>query len=387
MTITDNGPRLLDEVHSIAARDDVDWREADAAGRLPAAIVEELHDLGLFRLLLPERDGGWGLSLRDAFPIFEAAATVEGSLGWNLCIANIGLMLVTAALGEDGRAAILDDPRTIIAGGVNPGAVTARRVDGGYRFSGRIGFASGSADATWLFTAAVLPDGHHSPGAPPVLIGGLFPPHEASLLDTWHVTGMRATSSHDFLIDDVFVPEELTFSMALAPSSTEPLRSLPLPSILGSGLVFVALGVAAHAIHRLRAIAGEHRPIFSNEPLCHRADVQLAVARAQGLVAAGRAYVRATWDELEGATAAGGALGPGDLARLRLSYVVAVENAIAATDCAWRASGSAGLFEHEALARCWRDVHAVGQHTFVSSRHLERIGRITLGLPAGPGPI
>jgi len=39
------------------------------------------------------------------------------------------------------------------------------------------------------------------------------------------------------------------------------------------------------------------------------------------------------------------------------------------------------------LERCWRDAHAVTQHIAISPSHLERLGRITLGLDPGPGPI
>jgi alkylation response protein AidB-like acyl-CoA dehydrogenase len=80
-------------------------------------------------------------------------------------------------------------------------------------------------------------------------------------------------------------------------------------------------------------------------------------------------------------------LAPDDLAGLRLAYVTAAEQAAAATDLVYRAAGSSAIFERGGIERCWRDVHAVTQHFAVSPRHLERIGRITLGLDPGPGPI
>jgi alkylation response protein AidB-like acyl-CoA dehydrogenase len=394
MATTARSVDLVEQVRAMAEVVDDHAAASDRAGVLAAAIIDALHESRLVRMLLPTEHCGAGLTLRDVFPVFEAAGALDGALGWNLCIGSISLMVATAGVSEGARARILADPRALIAGGVNPGAVVATRVDGGYLFNGRVGFASGSADATWLFTAAIATGQPGQPGqpgdgeaGPPNLIGGLFPPHATSLLDTWHVSGMRATSSHDFVLDNVFVPDELAFPVALATAADDPLRSLPLPSMLGSGLAFVALGVAAHAIDRLVALATERLPLFSHEPLRHRADVQIATARARGLVDSARAYVTTTWDDVEDATSAGRPLSTDDLARLRLSYVVAVENAIAATDLAWAAAGSAALFEGEPLERCWRDVHAVGQHAFVSTRHFDRIGRITLGLPPGAGPI
>ena len=39
----------------------------------------------------------------------------------------------------------------------------------------------------------------------------MIPVEEVTVLDTWSVVGMIATGSHDFEVDDVFVPAERTF--------------------------------------------------------------------------------------------------------------------------------------------------------------------------------
>jgi alkylation response protein AidB-like acyl-CoA dehydrogenase len=84
---------------------------------------------------------------------------------------------------------------------------------------------------------------------------------------------------------------------------------------------------------------------------------------------------------------AGAAPNVDDQVRLRLAYVTAAENFARAVDLVRNAAGMNAIALGSALERCWRDAHAVTQHVAISPSHLERLGRITLGLDAGPGPI
>ena len=161
--------------------------------------------------------------------------------------------------------------------------------------------------------------------------------------------------------------------------------ALPFASRLGSGLSWVAIGIATRALDRVTALARTSVRFGGTQPLSTLHDVQVAVARARALIASGRSYLLSAWAAAESAARTG--LTDDDLAALRLSYVTATQHAIAAADSLWEAAGSAALYESEGLERCWRDVHAVGQHAMVSTRHLGRLGQVTLGLPPGPGPI
>src|SRR4051812_10366975 len=54
----------------------------DAAGQLPDNLVAELGALGLFRLWLPAALGGPQLSPLEFMEVVEAAAALEGAIGW-----------------------------------------------------------------------------------------------------------------------------------------------------------------------------------------------------------------------------------------------------------------------------------------------------------------
>jgi len=35
-----------------------------------------------------------------------------------------------------------------------------------------------------------------------------FPARETTLIDTWHVSGLKATGSNDFKVEEIFMPEQ-----------------------------------------------------------------------------------------------------------------------------------------------------------------------------------
>ncbi len=73
---------LLDRIRALAPLV-ADHRTAfDRDRRLPAPVVEALADAGLFRLLLPAALGGPELSPLDFMRVVEAAAALDGSVGW-----------------------------------------------------------------------------------------------------------------------------------------------------------------------------------------------------------------------------------------------------------------------------------------------------------------
>ena len=82
---------------------------------------------------------------------------------------------------------------------------TADRVEGGYRITARKIFGSGSPAGTLLVTSAV-DDG---PADGPTVLHFPVPiaAEGVTVLNNWRTLGMRATGSHDVVLDNVFVPE------------------------------------------------------------------------------------------------------------------------------------------------------------------------------------
>jgi alkylation response protein AidB-like acyl-CoA dehydrogenase len=359
--------------------------------RLAPELVEAFHEAGLFRLQLPARFGGAGLTPIEALPVYEEVAAADGSAGWNLVIgAGSGSFL---AMLEDPAAIeeIAKTERCLVAGSVNPTALRLVPEPGGYRLCGRLRYASGISQSTWLMAGGLVLDGEAPRLASdgfPLILGAFFPTREARVLDTWRTNGLAGTGSHDVLVEDVFVASARCFDFRSTTARPhDALAALPLFSRLGGPLVTVGIGIARRALEELVALAARKLPMASPVPLRERASVQIDAARARGLVDAARCHVKDVGSEVFARVAAGGTPTLEDQIRLRLAYVTAAESAARAVDLARNAAGMDGLLLGSPLERCWRDLHAVTQHFAISPAHLERLGKLTLGLDPGPGPV
>jgi len=84
----------------------------------------------------------------------------------------------------------------------------------------------------------------------------LLPKSDVEPVDTWHVSGMCATGSWDFKIDDVFVPEDhalpfqqfIDATSGIAERFSSPLYSTPLMPVLGFAAGLPILGAAQMAL-------------------------------------------------------------------------------------------------------------------------------------------
>jgi alkylation response protein AidB-like acyl-CoA dehydrogenase len=368
--------------------------ESERARRLSPTVVDAFHDAGLFRVQIPERFGGAGLDVIEALPIYEEIAAADGAAGWNLALGAGGGSFAAMLDDADVLERIVGAPRTLIAGSVNPMALRVVPEGDGYRVSGRLRYASGVSQSNWLMAGGLVFDRGSAkprvaPDGVPAIVGTFFPTREARVLDTWHVNGLAGTGSHDIEVSEVLVPASHCFDFrSTKPRPFDPLASLPLFSRLGAAIAGVGIGIARRAIAEFAKLAGEKSSITSpGAPLRDRASVQIDVARARGLVDGARAHVIGVAREVFDRVKAGATPTIDDQVRLRLAYVSAADGFARAVDLVRGAAGMNAIQLGSALERCWRDAHAVTQHVAISPTHLERLGRITLGLDGGPGPV
>ena len=365
--------------------------ESERERRLAPAVVDALYEAGLFRMFVPERFGGAGLDYGQGMAVIEEVSAADGSAGWNHAI-GAGTLSFATMLDDDGAIEeVLKAPRALAAGSINPMALRVVPEDGGYRLRGRLQYASGVTQSTWLVAGGLVFDGEQprfTPAGAPVLRGAFFPTSEARVLDTWRVSGLCGTGSHDVEVAEVFVPASRTWDfLGTEPKRHDPLAAISLPSRLGVSLVAVGVGILRRAIDELASLAAAKTPFASRSLLRDRASVQIDVARAVGLLDGARAHVRLVCSEVFEGARSGSPPALADLARLRLAYVTATEQLLRGIDLVRGASGMNAIATGSALERCWRDLHAVSQHFALSSAHFERLGKIRLGLDPGPGPI
>ena len=360
-------------VHGLAAAVAEHRSTFDLEGRLPDHLFEQLAALGLFRLLLPTSLGGSGLSALDFMDVVEAAAALDGTIGW--LVGNGGGMARAGGhLPAVSAREIFDDPMAFLVS--STGAVgRAVRAPGGYSVTGRWPFGSGSPHGTWFVTICAVEDNEQATGE---VIFVYAPRKDVLLHDNWQVSGLCATGSVDFELVDVFVPDR--FAHAFQPEPTQPgtLYRLPTRSIFSWTVATVPLGIAAGAVADFAANGHSAKRRSDSVPFAERELVQSQLGQIQARTAASRAYLRQTMGTLLEEIEAGADL-QASRVDFRLACTFASQSALWAIDLVTEMAGAAAILRSSPLERRERDARAAAKHVAMSPAAYVTGGKLRLG--------
>jgi alkylation response protein AidB-like acyl-CoA dehydrogenase len=107
---------------------------------------------------------------------------------------------------------------------------------------------------------------------------------------------------------------------------------------------------------------------------------QHTVAQAEAMVSSARAFVFETVDDLWSTLVTGQLPSYKQRARARLAMVQASTACTQAVELLYRANGGSSVYTGNAFDRRLRDIQTVNQHTVVSLKTWEVMGRVLLGL-------
>ncbi len=355
--------------------------ETESGRRLPAELVEGISAAGLFRMLVPADAGGGEAEPAELVASVAELARGDGSAGWCLAVAATSGML-GAYLPLEAAREIYGDEASV-AGGVFAPMGRARAEDGGYTVSGRWRFGSGVQHCDWLMGGSLVEEGEglrEAPSGAPDIRFMLFPASEVEVHDTWNVSGLRGTGSHDFSLDSLRVPEEHSASLITdSPRSDGPLYAFPVFGLLALSISAVGLGIARAAIEDLTELATAKKPAGSTRTLAERGDTQAAVAGAEAKVRSARALIdEAVGEAWESATASG-EVPAEQKAALRLAASHGIRSAREAVDAMYELGGGTAIYETSPLQRRFRDMHVATAHMLVGPATWELAGRVLLG--------
>jgi alkylation response protein AidB-like acyl-CoA dehydrogenase len=341
--------------------------------RFPPEVTVAMAQARIFREMVPRAAGGDEVDPITTLNVVEAVSRMDGSAGW-LAMIGSGAGFVTGYLETPVAQAVFEDPMACLCG--NLGAATARAVKapGGYRVTGRWPFVSGCEHSTWLSGNALVFDGEtqvfNANETPRVRIV-LFPREAATIIDTWTATGLRATTSHDVAVSDVFVPEEYSLWWSDGPRQPGPLYPVRFMLITHAAH---ALGIARAALDHLVELAEHKHLTRGTGVLREQPQLQHNLAQAEALVQSARALMWDATAEAWDLLCTGQSPGLRHRARLRLAMTHAVQSAAQAVDLAWAAAGSSPVYTSSPLERCFRDIHVATQHAAVGLFSYQTIG-------------
>ena len=351
--------------------------EIDAARQLPAQIVGSLREAGMFRMSMPREWGGCEVDPMTQNRVIETIATASGSAAWCVMIAAANSYF-TAFLDQGVAREMFPDVNMVIAAALAPPA-RATAVPGGYQVSGRLPFGSGITHSRWVAAGAMVFDGDRPAAGPdgsPRRFWAFAPIDEVEVLDTWHSNGLRGSGSHDFAFNDLFIPEERTFTLD-GPSKERRGPLYQLSTLFLANHPAVPLGLGRGAIDEFTRIIRDKPGKFGPPPR-EQPSTQAVLGNAVVLVESARAFVFDALEQLWASLVAGRETTIEERVRLRLAITYAHDACARAVQQLYHAAGSASVYVPNVLDRQFRDIHTADQHVIAGGGVYEQGGKALL---------
>jgi alkylation response protein AidB-like acyl-CoA dehydrogenase len=345
----------------------------------PEPLITALHDSRLFRLLLPRSVGGEEVEPWVYVAAVEEIARHDGSLGWNMFVANSSA-LIAPFIPIEAAQAIYGDPRGLISWGP-PNQHKLIAAPGGYRVTGEWHFSSGFRQATWIGAHGnvVEPDGStrlNRFGRPTVRTV-LMPKAQVRPIHDWHTLGMRGTASEGYSCANVFVPEAFsgTREDPTLRRDRGPLYAFTMQGLYACGVAAVALGIARAMLDAFIELAGEKKPRYLGR-LADSPTVQSDVARREADIGSARAWLVEILKDVYERADDVEPIATADRVKVRLACTQAIHQAEKTADWVYKAAGTSAIFLGTPFERRFRDIHTLSQQIQSREAHFENVGRI-----------
>ena len=379
-----------------AHADDFKTRSAqhDRENSFPFENVEHMKASGYTAIMVPAELGGGGGDILDLVLAQErlARGDLPTAISINMHHFAVGWLadLWQSNNRKDGRVRSLlesvandhiiigggvSDPRMHSAvgfGGLSDTTRRADKVDGGYIINGLGKFSTLCACADFLFETAHYED----PEKGPLILGFYLPKNTPGikLQNNWETLSIRASSSHDIVWDNVFVPE--------ASARPRPVRSWDTTLKIFSSWVpstnACYLGLAQAAGDWAINWARERVQLPFDRPMSHYPGNQFLAAEIEIGLRAARALLIQTATLLSDI----GLRTDPPVMDIIACHQFVMETAVSVVDKAMRLVGGAALFRSAPLEQMYRDVRAAIIHQpFAGHDGLGWLGKLAFGIP------
>lgn len=353
---------------------------------------EELRAAGYLKIAVPKELGGLGLSLHEVAALtrklaYHAPAT---ALGLNMHQYWVGLVADTWRAGDRSNEWLLREAargEVFAAGHAEAGndvpllhsTTEARRVEGGYEFTGRKSF--GSLSPVW--TRFGLHGVDKSDAAAPKIVHA-FLPREArgyTIKPTWDVLGMRATRSDDTLLERAFVPDK--YVARVVPEGAAGVDPFVLGmyawALLNFGNIYYAIAMRARDL-LLESV--KSKPALGlTRSMAYHPEFQHGFAEIV-------IELESIGPHLDALTRdwSNGVAHPDWPVKIIAGKYHAVESAFKIVDAALDLAGGGAMFKHNELERLFRDSRAGRFHPANSALAHEVAAKLTLGISPDERP-
>ncbi len=363
---------LVDDVRDLAPVWQASIGPGDANGALSAETWDALLDVGVLRALQPRRFGGTETTLLEFVDAIVEIAKIAPSAGWVAAV--IGVHPFQLGLFEDEAQHDMwdDDPTRMHSSSYNPTG-SAVAVEGGWEVSGTWSFSSGCDHCGAVNLGAVVAAPEDAPTRQRDLLSLVLFRDQYSIVDNWHVVGLKGTGSKDIVVDSAFVPAHRTQSHMLyalgkpLPGQTAnpgPVFRLPWSVVFNMALASSVLG-AAQGFVDCWVEENKSRRVPGAGALANDALTQQRVAEATWTLDAAMTRMRLDAVELWDWAEAGHVASMAERGQKRWNLNHGCDLVGKATLDLFRMASGTALFLDHPLQRRFQDVQAGLSHAYM----------------------
>jgi 3-hydroxy-9,10-secoandrosta-1,3,5(10)-triene-9,17-dione monooxygenase len=382
--MTPEAIEVIESARAMAPRLAARAEAAERDGRVPAETIREMQAAGLLRVLQPKRWGGLELDPRVFFRVQMALAEGCMSTAWIYGVMGVHNWELPLFAERAQHEVWGKDSATLIASTYMP-VGRAERVEGGWRFSGRWGFSSGIDHCEWVFLGALLPKAG----------GGfehntfLLPRSDYRVEPNWDVLGLRATGSHDIVVEGAFVPEHRVNATNDHSDAGCPGRQLnagwlyriPFIQVFQRAVSTACIGALDGAIagfrQRAAAHVGKHGAKTAED-----VNAQLAVSEAMMASDALKVVLMRNFERIVDCAKSGQTMPVEERLLQRAQSAQVPKQCAAHVNELLRACAAAGTYRSNPIERIFRDLHTARCHIANNTDAYARShGGVMLGLP------
>jgi alkylation response protein AidB-like acyl-CoA dehydrogenase len=260
---------------------------------------------------------------------------------------------------------------------------------GGYLVTGYWGYCSGVSHADWVQVVATI-EGRDRPSL------FLLPREDVDVQDTWYMSGMKGSGSHDIRLGRQFVPAHRTVDIDLwhsrrnhgAALHPEPLYAYDARDLLVFIIPALVVGAAEAMLDLYRDRLDHRRAAYSPVLTGDTVAGQTRYARAVSALRAAQALLRATLDLTVDVNAQStGELSDQVRALIKLDCLSICRLAGESIDLGVQGSGSAIYRSSDVTQHFLRDIQVILSHLTIDEDGMRaQAGEILLGRSTDPDP-
>jgi 3-hydroxy-9,10-secoandrosta-1,3,5(10)-triene-9,17-dione monooxygenase len=353
----------------------------DAARQLVPQSMRLMVDAGVFKILQPQRVGGYELPMRTAAEAVSALSEACSSSGWVLMVMGAHHWVV-GCLPERAQDDVFGGGRDGLVAGTLSWQGTANTVAGGYRVNGRWQFCSGVDYSQWVMLGCADPK-TRGPGVHLVV-----PRNEIEIDDTWHVMGLQGTGSKDVVAHDIFVPahraiETRALFMGASPDAskhTSNLYHLSAEAMLATSGLSALVGQAKTALRRFIERTRERKVILTGARKADHGPTQVRLAEAAGEIDCADLMLHNSLDQFDRLMASGENCSNELRVRARWNAAYGVELCRRAVARMFAGSGAHAVYAPSELQVSFRNIQVGAQHASMDfDSSAEMYARLRLG--------